>query len=89
MLDESGLPTISLTLVREITEMVKPSRTLYVQHPFGYTFGDLHQASLQRQIVLDCLRAATEISEAGTIVDLPYRWTKDDLRERQLLKQAH
>jgi D-proline reductase (dithiol) PrdB len=89
VLDEAGLTTISLTLVRSITELVKPSRALYLQHPFGYTFGDLHERELQRRILLDCLRAAEEVTASGVIVDLPYYWTKDDLRAKQLLKQAH
>ncbi len=69
--------------------MVKPSRALYVQHPFGYTFGDLYDRELQRHILLDCFKAAEEVTEAGTILKLPYQWTKDDLREKQLLKLAH
>ncbi len=89
VLDEAGLTTISLTLVRSITEMVKPSRALYLQHPFGYTFGDLDDRELQRRILLDCLQAAAEMAESGAIVELPYRWTKNDLRRKQLLKQAH
>lgn len=89
VLDEAGLTTISLTLVREITEMVKPSRALSVRHPFGHTFGDLQDRELQRRILLDCLKAAETITQPGTIVDLPYEWTKNDLREKQLLKQAH
>lgn len=89
MLDASGLPTISLTLVRKITELVKPSRALYVKHPFGYTFGDLNDHARQRAILLDCLRAAEEITQPGAIVELKYEWTKDDLRERQLRKEAH
>lgn len=89
MLDEAGFPTISLTLVREITELVKPSRALYVEHPFGHTLGDVGDRALQRQILLDSLGATGEITQPGTIRTLPYRWTKDDLRERQLRKQAH
>ncbi|MBI3949702.1 MAG: hypothetical protein HY314_04515 [Acidobacteria bacterium] len=89
VLDEAGLATISLTLVREITEMVKPSRALYVEHPFGHTFGDLDDRQLQRRILLDCLKAAEEVTEPGAILELPYKWTKDDLREKQLLKLAH
>lgn len=87
--DEAGIPTISLTQVREITEQVKPSRALYVEHPFGHTLGDVGERALQRRILLDCLEAAVDLTEPGTIQDLPYRWTKDDLRERQLQKKAH
>jgi len=87
--DEAGLSTISLTLVKEITALVKPSRALFVEHPFGFTFGNLGERKLQRQILLDCLQAAAEIQQPGAIVDLPYRWTHDNLRELQLQKKAH
>jgi len=69
--------------------MVKPSRALFIEHPFGHTFGDLDDRELQRRILLDCLKAAQEITEPGTILALPYKWTKNDLRQKQLLKQAH
>ncbi len=87
--DEQGLSTISLTLVKEITELIKPSGALFVEHPFGYTLGDIGDKDLQTKIILDCLRAAREITEPGTIKVLPYKWTKDDLREKQLQKNAH
>lgn len=87
--DDAGLSTISLTLVKEITELVKPSRALFVEHPFGFTFGNIGDTELQRRILLDCLRAAEEVRTPGTILDLPYRWTNDNLRELQLQKKAH
>lgn len=89
VLDEAGIPTISLTLVREITELIRPSRALYLEHPFGHTLGDVGDRALQRSILLDCLEAAVQLTEPGVIRRLPYRWTRDDLRERQLQKKAH
>lgn len=89
MFDEAGLSTISLTLVKEITALVKPSRALFVEHPFGFTFGNLGERALQRRILLDCLQAAAEAHPPGAIIDLPYRWTHDDLRQLQLQKKAH
>lgn len=87
--DETGLSTISLTLVKEITELVKPSRSLFVEHPFGFTFGNIGERGVQRQILVDCLQAAELMTAPGTIVDLPYKWTHDNLRELQLQKKAH
>ncbi len=84
-----GLATISITLVKEMTMLVKPSRALYVQHPFGLTLGDIGDAATHKAILQDCLRYAEGTLPAGTIVDLPYVWAKDDLRERQLRKEAH
>jgi hypothetical protein len=86
--DEALLSTISLTLVKEITEQVKPSRALFVEHPFGFTFGNIGERDLQRRILLDALAAAERTSTPG-IVDLPYHWTHDDLRELQLQKKSH
>lgn len=83
------MTTISLTLVKEITKQVKPSRALFLEHPFGFTFGNIGEERLQRQILVDCLQAAEQTGTPGAIVDLPYKWTYDNLRELQLQKKAH
>ncbi|MDD2899720.1 MAG: hypothetical protein PHI31_13525 [Desulfuromonadaceae bacterium] len=88
VLDIFGIPTISLTLVKEMTDLVKPSKALYIQHPFGLTLGDVGDGTTHEAVLRDCLHSATETLPAGSIVELPYRW-KDDLRERQLRKEAH
>lgn len=84
-----GIPTVSLTLVKEITQLVKPSKALYVQHFFGINLGDVGDAATHAEILRDCLRNAAEVQPPGMIIDLPYIWTKDDLRERQLRKEEH
>ena len=89
VLDEAGIPTVSLTLVREITQLVQPSKALYLQHPFGLTLGAVGDRDTHEAILRECLRWAEEELPPGTIVDLPYRWDKDELRERQLRKEAH
>jgi hypothetical protein len=48
--------------VKEITEQVKPSRAVFVEHPFGFTLGNVGERDLQRKILLDCLAAAEEIT---------------------------
>ena len=87
--DEAGLATVSLTQVREITELVKPSLACLVEHPFGLTLGAVGDTDTQRAVLSACLAEATTHHPAGTIVDLGFRWERDDLRERQLVKQAH
>ncbi len=88
VLDIFGIPTISLTLVKEMTALIKPSKALYIQHPFGLTLGDTGDVATHEAVLRDCLRFAEQQLSAGTVVDLPYQW-KDDLRERQLRKEAH
>ncbi len=89
MLDIIGLTTVSLSLVKEMTMLVKPSKALFIQHPFGLTLGDVSDAGTHKAVMQDCLRYAGENLPPGAIADLPYIWNKDDLRERQLRKEAH
>jgi len=89
VLDEHGLATVSLTLVREITELGKPSLPCLVEHPFGLTLGDVGDPTTQRAVLEACLNEVRRPHPAGTIVELGFRWQKDDLRERQLRKEAH
>lgn len=83
-----GIATISLSLVSEMTALVKPSKALYIQYPFGLTLGEVGDAAVHEAVLRDCLHYASEDLPAGTIVELPYAW-EDDLRDRQLRKEAH
>lgn len=81
--DEHDLSTVSITLAPDITRLAKPSLACFVAHPFGLPCGGVGDKVTQRAVVGACLREAALDQEAGTIVDLGFRWP-DDLRERQL-----
>ncbi len=74
--------------MREITALVKPSLACFVAHPFGLTLGAVNDEATQRRVVRGCVREAERDHPDGTIVDMGFRWP-DDLRERQLRKEAH
>jgi hypothetical protein len=82
------VPTVSITQVPEITVMVKPSLACFVAMPFGLTLGAPGDAATHESIVEATLREAERDHPAGTIVPLPFRWDRDDLRARQLRKEA-
>jgi hypothetical protein len=84
--DEVGLCTLSLTQVAEIAAIVKPSRALFVAHPFGLTFGAVGDAATQRAVVAALLDAVVTMDRPG-IRDSGFAWTDDDLRARQLCKR--
>jgi hypothetical protein len=68
--EEAGLPTVSLALVREHAEKVKPSRALFVPFPFGYPLGKPNDASFQHRV----LRAAFDLlqaEEGPVLTDFP------------------
>jgi hypothetical protein len=67
---------------------VRPSLACIVRHPFGMTLGAVGDDATHRRVVDAVLRAALEGHPAGSVVDLGMNWTRDDLRERQLRKEA-
>jgi len=79
---------VSITLVPAITEMVMPSLSCFVAMPFGLTLGDEGDSATHDAILTAVLHEAERPHPAGTIVPLPFRWTRDDLRARQLRKEA-
>jgi hypothetical protein len=57
ILEEAGLCTTSISLIREHTEMIKPPRALFVPFPFGAPFGRPDDPPLQHRV----LRAALDL----------------------------
>ena len=53
-IEYAGITTVSLSLLREITEKIRPPRALFVPFPLGYPLGEPDNPDLQTRI----LRAA-------------------------------
>jgi len=60
VIERAGIPTGSVTLLREVTERVAPPRTLFVDRPFGYPLGAPNNASLQTVIIMALLTLLKE-----------------------------
>ena len=67
-----------MTSALDITQAVKPPRAVFVNFPLGHQTGPPDQPDLQRQIVIDAMRAFETIKSPGTIVELPYVWDEND-----------
>lgn len=78
---------MSITQAPEITRLSRPSLTCVVGHPFGLTLGAVGDGTAHRAVLDAVLQTATEGHPAGSVIDLGFRWTRDDLRERQLRKE--
>jgi len=61
--------------MRDIMEAVKPPRALFLNFPDGHSVGKPFDISLQTAIIRRALEALETITEPGTIIDLPYRWS--------------
>jgi hypothetical protein len=52
VIERAGIPTVSVSLLREVTERVAPPRALYVDYPLGYPLGAPDDDILQTRIIL-------------------------------------
>ncbi len=69
--ERCGLPTVSSSNARDITALVKPPRTGFLNFPLGNSVGQPHQAGQQRDICTAILRLAGPSGEAAILTDLP------------------
>lgn len=87
--EASGIPTISMTSALDITESVKPPRSVFVNFPLGHQTGRPGQPDLQRAIIRDAFRALETITEPGTVVTLPYVWDSDSAWEDREYRRGY
>ena len=80
------MPTVSVTVARDVTEAVKVPRALFLPWPMGHHFGTPFHRDLQRRVVLAALSLLESSEQPGTIVDLPIKWG-DVRREAKTLTE--
>jgi hypothetical protein len=55
VIEKAGIPTTSVSLLREVTEKVRPPRSLCVPFPVGYPFGKPLDVELQLRVIRQAL----------------------------------
>ena len=58
----------------DITSLVKPPRTFFVNYPLGHTTGKPFDKQNQMEIIKTALGTAKDITEPARIVELSYQW---------------
>jgi D-proline reductase (dithiol) PrdB len=77
VVEESGIPTVTVSTGRDITALVRPPRSLFVNFPMGNTFGRAGDTVMQTKILRLALDFAVTAEEPGILVDLPLKWDDD------------
>lgn len=67
IIEKIGIPTVSVSVLREVTERVAPPRVLFADFPLGYPLGAAHDAAIQSQIIFAMLTLLTEHVPTGGI----------------------
>jgi D-proline reductase (dithiol) PrdB len=76
-LEEAGISTVVIGMMRDIMERVKPPRGVFVNFPVGHPLGRPLDIEFQANVIKDALNALSEMKVGGGIIDLPYRWSND------------
>jgi fermentation-respiration switch protein FrsA (DUF1100 family) len=77
-LEEEGIATVAISLVRPQTEKTKPPRALWVPFELGRPFGPPSDAAFQKRVILAALRLLERERGPVVIEDFP----EEDPRER-------
>ena len=54
-LEREGITTVSLSLLREVTALIKPPRALFVPFPMGFPLGEPNNPELQQRVIAAAL----------------------------------
>jgi hypothetical protein len=77
-IEAAGIPTVVISISREVTERVKPPRAIVLRFPFGHATGEPGHIAQQRRIVLEALHLL-ESANGPAIVSLDHlRWRRTD-----------
>lgn len=55
-LEREGIATVSISMLREVTEALRPPRSLFVPTPLGFPLGEPNNRTLQLEIIRAALR---------------------------------
>lgn len=70
------MPTVSVSIVREITLALRPPRAVFLPWPLGHPLGRPGDRAQQRAVLLDMLEVLETAREAGALIDLDHPWTR-------------
>ena len=80
-IEQAGIPTVSVSITRDLTESVGVPRAVFVKWPLGHPLGEPGNAAQQRTVIFDALKLLITASEPGVIVEPGYRWRRETYAE--------
>ena len=54
-IEREGITTVSISLLREVVQQLKPPRALFVPFPMGFPLGEPNNISLQHEVIAAAL----------------------------------
>jgi len=80
-IEQAGIPTVSISITRDLTESVGVPRAVFVKWPLGHPLGEPGNVLQQRTIIYDALALLISAREPGIIFEPGYRWRRTTFAE--------
>jgi hypothetical protein len=86
VIEASGIPTVALSMIPELTRAVGVPRLAGISYPFGRPLGRPHDADGQREVLRAMLDLLPRASGPDTCVELPFVWPESPAQARNASK---
>lgn len=80
-IEAAGIPTVAISITRDLTEAVGAPRAVFVKWPLGHPLGEADAPAQQRTMIYEALRLLIDAEEPGLIHDPGYRWRRERYSE--------
>ena len=87
-IEARGIPTVSISVAKDVTAAIKVPRAVFVPWPMGHHFGVPFHTEIQRRVILTALDAVQMIEQSGTIIELAIPWVGVRLQSKTLTEQG-
>lgn len=78
VIESYGIPTVCLSINREMSEKTGAPRAGFVAFPYGAPFGEPGRDTQQIKVLFDLFELLFNSDTPGIIVDLPHRWRRTE-----------
>lgn len=88
ILEAGGIPTVTLSMIPDLTRAVGVPRLVGISHPMGQPFGRPHDAGRQRAVLRAMLELLASASGPGSYLELPFEWPETPAQARNASKDV-
>ena len=88
VLEASGIPTVALSMIPDLTRAVGVPRLAGISYPMGRPLGRPHDAQGQRAVLRATLEVLASASGPDTYVELPFQWPETPAQARNVSKDV-
>lgn len=86
VLEASGIPTVSLSMIPDLTRAVGVSRLAGISYPMGRPLGRPYDADGQRAVLRSMLQLLATARGPDTYIELPFVWPESPAQARNASK---